>query len=365
MSNTSRSPRLRTRRPNVIAAVTACAALGVAACGSSTPTTSATTGSASSTSAASSSATTAQASAAPVTISFGDLAPNSALTPFYAAVDQGFFKQNGLNVVVTKFSGGGAPSVAALATGSVQVASGGPTNFISDIARNVVKGQLIGESQDANYDVVTSKSITSISQLKGKIIGVSGANSADEIFLEATLAHYGISPNQVTFLTSGTLAERLTALSTGKIQATADSASFRAAELAVGNVVLKAENNPVTVPTVTFWAEQSYINSNAATLTKFIHAVAQAGQWVKTPANLAQAIKDCEQGSGSTASECQQQITYAETPAIAGPWTWSSTFAVNTAGIAQAIKAVALVLPSASSLTVSQVVDSAIAGTQP
>jgi NitT/TauT family transport system substrate-binding protein len=64
------------------------------------------------------------------TIEFGDISPNSTLTPLYVAVRQGFFQRAGLNVQVQRFQGGGATSVAALATGSVQVASGGPTNFI-------------------------------------------------------------------------------------------------------------------------------------------------------------------------------------------------------------------------------------------
>ena len=298
-------------------------------------------------------------------ISFGDLAPNTALTPFYAAAAQGFFKENGLNVTVETFHGGGSTSVAALASGAVEVASGGPTNFIGDLAKGVIKGKLIGESQDSNYDVVTSKDITNISQLKGKVIGVSGADSADEIFLEATLQQDGISPSQVTFLTVGTLAERLTAMETGRIQATADSASYRQSELAVGNVALKAENNPLKVPTVVFYAAQSFIDSNAAALKRFIHAIAEAAKWVETPANKAAATADCEQGSGATAAECSQQIAYAKTTSLAGQWTWSSTFALDQAGIAEASKATAIAIPQASKLTLASLVDTSIAGTQP
>ena len=342
-----------------IAGVSGALAMVLAACGSSSATSSG------STTTAAPASTTTQAAATPTNITFGDLAPNSALTPFYAALAQGFFKQNGLNVTVDAFHGGGATSVAALATGAVQIASGGPTNFIGDLAKGVVKGQIFGESQDANYDLVVSKGITNISQLKGKTIGVSGINSADEIFLEATLEHYGISPSQVTFLTAGTLAERLTALSTGHIQATANSASFRAAEEAAGTVLIKSEDNPIKVPTVTFFATQSFIASHPAALKSFIKAVVEGAKWVKNPANQAGALTACETGSGSTAAECTQQIAYAENAAVAGPWTWSSTYAVNPSGIQQAIQATALVIPAAGKLTVSQVVDSSVAGTQP
>jgi NitT/TauT family transport system substrate-binding protein len=332
-----------------VAAVLACGAL--AACGSS------------GSSSAGSGASTAAGSGT-ISINFGDLSPNSTLTPFYVAVDQGFFKKVGLNVTVQKFTGGGATSVAALATGSVQIASGGPTNFIGDLAKGVINGKLFGMTVDSGYDLVVSKDITSISQLKGKTVGVSGANSSDDIFLDATLAHYGISPSDVTTITAGTTAERLIALSTGKIQAIADQAAFRPSELAVGNVLLKAEDNPVKLPTVAFYANSSFIQSNPGALKKFISAMVTATAWAKEPANEKSVIADCEQGSGSTATECEQTIAWAKSQATVDPYTWSTTYGLNTTSIQTAIQAVSLVVPQAKSLTLNDVVDTAFAGTK-
>src|SRR6266700_4201479 len=117
--------RARQMRRLGVGAVAAVLASGaIAACGSP-----------GGSSASSGSSANAAASSGTVSINFGDLSPNSTLTPFYVAVDQGFFQKVGLNVTVQKFTGGGATSVAALATGAVQVASGGPTNFIGDMAK--------------------------------------------------------------------------------------------------------------------------------------------------------------------------------------------------------------------------------------
>jgi NitT/TauT family transport system substrate-binding protein len=311
------------------------------------------------------SSTQAATSSGTVHINFGDLSPNSTLTPFYVAVSQGFFKKAGLDVTVQKFTGGGATSVAALATGSVQVASGGPTNFIGDIAKGVINGKLFGMTVDTGYDLVVAKGITSVSQLKGKTVGVSGVNSSDDIFLDATLKHYGISPSDVTTITAGTTAERLIALSTGKIQVIADQAAFRPSELAVGKVLIKSEDNPVKLPNVAFYADSSFIKSNPAALKKFIGAMVQATAWSKQPANQKAVLADCEQGSGSTATECQQTITWAKSQHSVDPYTWSSTFGLNTKSLQTAIQAVSLVIPPAKSLTVSDVADTAFAGTTP
>jgi NitT/TauT family transport system substrate-binding protein len=310
----------------------------------------------------SSSATTTSGSGA-VSINFGDLSPNSTLTPFYVAVDQGLFKKAGLDVSVQKFSGGGATSVAAIATGAVQIASGGPTNFIGDLAKGVINGKLFGMTVDAGYDLVVSKDITSISQLKGKEIGISGVNSSDDIFLLATLAHYGISANDVTFVTAGTTAERLIALSTGKIQAIADQAATRPAELAVGNVLIKAEDNPVQLPTVAFYADSSFIKSDPAALKTFIKVMIQSAAWSKQSANKSAVVADCEQGSGSTATECEQTIAWAKAQGSDDPYTWSTTFGLDTKSLQTAISAVSLVIPPAKSLTVSGITDPTFAGT--
>ena len=346
------------RRLGVGAVAAVLASGAIAACGSSGS-------SSASSSATSGSSTNAAANSGAVSINFGDLSPNSTLTPFYVAVDQGFFKKVGLNVTVQKFTGGGATSVAALATGAVQVASGGPTNFIGDMAKSVINGRLFGMTVDSGYDLVVSKGITSISQLKGKTIGVSGINSSDNIFLEATLAHYGISASDVTYITAGTTAERLIALSTGKIQAIADQAAFRPSEIAVGDVLVKAEDNPVQLPTVAFYADESFIKSNPTALKKFIGAVIQAAAWAKQPANEQAAVTDCEQGSGTTAAGCEQTIAWAKSQRSVDPYTWSSTFGLDTKSLQAAIAAVSLVIPQAKSLALNDVADTTFAGTTP
>jgi ABC-type nitrate/sulfonate/bicarbonate transport system substrate-binding protein len=329
----------------LLAAVTA--SVSLAACGSS------------GTSPGSSSGTSADK------ITFGDLSPTTTLTPFYAAMYEGFFKKAGLDVSVEKFTGGGSSSVAALATGAVDVASGGPTNFIGDIAKKAVSGKIFAQAAGAQYDVLAAKGITGVAQLKGKTIGVSGGNSADEIYLMAVLSHYGIKSGDVTFVTAGTLAQRFGAISGGTIKATAELDTQRTVEQQVGSVILKAEDSPVQVPNVTLWASDAALTSHAAALKKMVQVLVSSTKWVSQPANKKAAVADCEKGSGATAASCEQTISVNTDPSRAGKWTWSSTWAVDTAGISKAIDATAQVIPDAKGLAETDVVDTSITGTTP
>ncbi|BBB01280.1 hypothetical protein RVR_8600 [Actinacidiphila reveromycinica] len=343
---TDRFPRRRALLLPVLLTVTA--SLGLAACGSS---------------GTSSGSSSGGASADRIT--FGDLSPTTTLTPFYAAEYEGFFKKAGLDVSVEKFTGGGSSSVAALATGAVDVASGGPTNFIGDIAEKAVSGRIFAQAAGAQYDVLAAKGITSIAQLKGRTIGVSGGNSADEIYLMAVLSHYGVDPDDVTFVTAGTLAQRFGAVSGGTVKATAELNTQRSVEQRVGTVVLKAEDSAVQVPNVTFWASDDALRSRPAALRKLVGVLVSSARWAAQPAHRKAAVADCEKGSGATAESCEETLAVNTDPARAGRWTWSSTWAVDTAGIAKAISATAQVIPDAKGLSVADVVDTSLTGTRP
>jgi NitT/TauT family transport system substrate-binding protein len=287
------------------------------------------------------------------------------MIPFYAAVYEGFFKKAGLDVSVEKFTGGGSSSVAALATGAVDVASGGPTNFIGDIAKKAISGKIFAQVAGADYDILAAKSVTGVSQLKGQKIGVSGGNSADEIYLIAALSHYGITPGDVTFVTAGTPAERLSAVSNGTIKATAEADTQRSVEQSVGSIVLKSESSPVQVPGQALWASDSFLKSNSATLKQMTAVLVSATRWVAQSANKKKAVADCQKGTGATAASCAETLAADSGTARAGKWTWSSTWAVDTAGITQAIAATAQAVSEAKSLTSTDVVDTSITGTQP
>lgn len=342
---------LRTQRPRrrklALTAALGGLALGLAACGSAGGTTS--------------TASTGSSATGPAKIAVGITTLGPDQTPFFAAVQQGFFKKAGLDVTWESLAGGDLATDAAINQGSIDLAVGGAIEWISDLANKGISGKLIGEITDQNYDVLAGKGITSISQLKGKTIGISANNGGDAIYLQAVLAHYGITKSDVAYLAVGNPTSRLSALDSGSVAAI----ELPITDLPPGadqNVLLSAKQSPVSLVSLSIFASSSFLASDGPALKKFMAALGEGATWVRD--NPQAAVSACEL-SGSTAKACQATISIATNTAQSNKYTWSATGAVNLPGIESTIKATALVTPAVAGLTATGIVDSAVAGTAP
>ena len=304
----------------------------------------------------------ASASGAPRII-IGQISPGTSQTPLMVAVAEGFFKKAGLDVTVQSLSGGTPSAMASFATGSVNMLVAGSPEFIEYAAKKVISGKMVAELTDQNYDIVVGKGITSLQQLKGKVIGISGANGADQVYLEAMLERNGMSAKDVQFITSGSTSNRLLALSTGTIQAVAASNANRDAAIKVGTVLLKSGDSPVQLPSSLVFASNYLISKHPEVLKTFVGAIAEATRWMR--ANPAAAAADCAKATGATVEACASAIAFNLNPAVSSKYTWSSTNAVNTAGIKSALEVMATIVPETKGLTVADVVDTSIAGEVP
>jgi NitT/TauT family transport system substrate-binding protein len=296
-------------------------------------------------------------------ITIGLISPGTSQTPLFVALQEGFFKKAGLDVTAQNLSGGTPSAIAAFATGSVNMLAAGSTEFIEYTSKKVISGKMFAELADQNYDIVVSKEITSIQQLKDKTIGISSLNGADQIYLEAVLAKNGMSDKDVTFITSGSSTNRLTALSTGSIQGIAVSNANRDTSNKTGTILLKSGDSPVQVPSSMLFASDDLITKHKALLTKFVAALSEASMWLR--ANVAAAAADCAKGSGDKVETCASAIAINIDPSVSSKFTWSSTCAINTAGVKSALAVMATFAPETKNLTVADVVDTSIAGTAP
>lgn len=294
------------------------------------------------------------------TIKVGILSPSANASPIYIAQDQGMFKKAGLDVEITSFTGGGASSSAALASGAVNVAMGGPGSFIGSIAKKAIHGKVIAQLMGQHSDLVAAKGISSVSDLKGKTIGVSGINSSDDVFIEALLQKEGLSKKDYTIITAGNPTNRYAALSSGKIQATIEPDTQRVTSNKTGTVLVKAEDSPVRMPGQVFYASDSFLSGNVVALKKFVKAMTEAATWARKPANLAAATKSCMKGSGSTEAVCEGVIKFMYKPAAAANGDWTTTFDLNKKGMESAIQTTGVLIPEAKGLKYSDIVSSAI-----
>jgi NitT/TauT family transport system substrate-binding protein len=136
----------------------------------------------------------------------------------WVAKDAGLFKKHGLDPEIVFFRGG------QMATQAL-VAGDPPIVNIGTVVQAGLQGHdivLIASSENAyQYSVVARPGITTVEQLKGKRLGVSGFGSASHNASLILFKRFNLEPNRdVALVVAGPTADRLSAVEGGRIDAT-------------------------------------------------------------------------------------------------------------------------------------------------
>lgn len=280
----------------------------------------------------------------------------SSATPLFVAMEQGYFKQAGLDVTYISLSSGAAAMAAAMKTGAVDVGLGSATQWVSDTARGAIQGKLIGEFTDNNYVILGGNGIHDVHQLKGKSFAISSQNAGDHLYSRAVLSHLGVDPDTVTWLQMGEPTARLTALTAGRIDATEMPLTALPPSMK-DRVLVSADDSPVPFVSNGIYVRQPLLDANRDAVTKFLAAVGKGADWIR--AHPAEAVKPCLK-SGSSEDGCKNAIAIAL--ASKSPYTWSSTTKVNVEGIKSMMPIIATSVPQVGKLAIGDVVDATLAG---
>jgi NitT/TauT family transport system substrate-binding protein len=130
------------------------------------------------------------ASAKPVTFAYQTPTLNSTL-PLIVGVDFGFFAAEGLEVK-TIFIRGGPTAIAALVGGDVDYTIVAGVPAVRAIAQGAPLTIVSGMQPYMDYTLMGAKGITQVSDLKGKIVGVTGAGGIAEYAAVEGLAKKGL-----------------------------------------------------------------------------------------------------------------------------------------------------------------------------
>jgi NitT/TauT family transport system substrate-binding protein len=152
-------------------------------------------------------------------IVFVSLSWNNQL-PYRIAIAKGYFKDQGL-AVEQIFVRGGPTAIAALVSGNVEFGSiGGAQAPIRSNARGLDLQILASLSNYTNYTLLGSKDTKHIEELRGKIIGVTGAGAYSDFAIRIFLKRHNLDPDRdVTLRAIGGTALRAVALERGVIHA--------------------------------------------------------------------------------------------------------------------------------------------------
>jgi len=122
----------------------------------------------------------------------------------YIAQDEGLFRAAGLNVKIVSIVSS-ADATKGQNDGTYDITAGNSVSYIQDQVTGqssleiIAEGSLMQPGTQALYTLPGS-SITNVTDLKGKRIGVNALNNIGTLLISSVLEEYGLSPRQVHFV---------------------------------------------------------------------------------------------------------------------------------------------------------------------
>lgn len=225
----------------------------------------------------------------PETITFGDLNVESSAF-VYIAEEQGFFKNNGLNVIIKPYETGPAV-VDALMKNDVEMVTSGEFPFVIHVLE---KGQLTALTSMDKFQAFylicrKDRGIADVADIKGKTVGlVSGA--LPEFYLGRFLDLRGMNIQAVTVVNVKP-AQWVDAISNGDVDAivvSQASVSQIQARLKDKILIWPVQSNQDAFGLV--YSRSDWVNQHPDLVRRFLLALSQAEDYVATSPSEARAI---------------------------------------------------------------------------
>jgi ABC-type nitrate/sulfonate/bicarbonate transport system substrate-binding protein len=202
------------------------------------------------------------------------LSGNGFHIPSYVAMDQGFYKAEGLDASFVSLTG--RALVTAGLSGSVDfvpIPSGGAQAALSGAEIRYV----VGESLKSQWLIAARPNIAKAEDLKGKTVGYGRTGSADydegaAVLRRAFKLEVGKDYKVISFQGE---TERIAALVNGDIDAALISVPHAPKAINAGMKVLVRTGDYIQRAGGSFWARKAYVDQNPETVKKFIRAIAK------------------------------------------------------------------------------------------
>lgn len=302
-------------------------ALAAGACTSSAASTSAPSAAAptqaSSTSAVPS--TAAQASGtAMATVRLVNTKYDAELLPITAGLQRGTFKQYGINLQVTTAKTSSL-ATSALVSGRADLGLMQAAFVVNADAAgaNLVMVEEVLDQLD--YQIITAKGITSLSQLAGKKMADPGPNNGNTAVMKAVMDAAGIGSNNLTYVTVGVQNAILAAIEKNQAQVglLVDPFAIQARAAGLNDLGLVTKYLPNNTAAVIAGLKTT-LQKEPTVVQHFLQALIASTTWVKT--HPTQAIAMLEKTSSISASDATQ--SYNDVKAI-----YSTTGQINGAAM--------------------------------
>ena len=206
----------------------------------------------------------------------------------------GYFAAQGLDVTLIDEASGQSSENEVLA-GQVEAGSGSYNHTIElQAAGKNMEAVVLLNIAPGEAEIVSAKAashIHSVSDLKGKYLGVTELGSGTQTLTTALLHNAGISPDQVHFVPVGAGDTFIAALQQGKIDAgmTTEPTISRILSSGVGKVLVDLRSPQSTqaalggpYPFICLFMNNSYVSSHQDVVQKLVNAYVKTLKWMHT-----------------------------------------------------------------------------------
>jgi NitT/TauT family transport system substrate-binding protein len=197
---------------------------------------------------------------------------NVAFLPVYVSEDKGFFKDEGLDVLLVLFNAG-ATNLQALVGGDIQIMGSAFLETMGGGGAGFDIKNFWGICNIMPFQLYSQPDFKSMKQAKGKRFAISRFGSLTDFLTRATLRHFGVEAKDVTILQIGSTPARFAALTAKGVDASI--VWFPVTEIAKAqgyNKLLDLKEVFPEWPYETFAAKESWLNKEKEQVTKFLRA---------------------------------------------------------------------------------------------
>ena len=256
---------------------------------------------------------------------FTGLAWNSEL-PFRVALARGYFKGQGLEILPI-FVRGGPAALAALSSGEVEFAEiGGAQAIMRSRARGLDVAIIGAISNAVAYQLVGSKSTRSLEDLKGKLVGVTGAGAFSDFATRTFLRRKGIDPDKDVLLRAiGGSNLRVGALEKGLVAAAPFAPEDTVRLMRMGFPLIANFSDTLNIPQTLITARNDYLSKQPDITKRFLKGLVLGIHYAKT--NKTDSIKAGFEAKLQGEAEIVQQAYDLFAPGFSGD------LSVNIAGL--------------------------------
>ena len=224
--------------------------------------------------------------------------------PTTLAQELGYYREEGIDVELQDFAGG-AKALQALVGGSADVVSGfydhtiqmaaEGREFVSFVTMLRFPGMVLATSPQS------AATVTTIGDLKGRVVGVTSAGSSSQMLLAYVLLRHGVAADAVSVTAIGTAATAVAAMEHGKVDA---------GVMADPSFTLVARRNPAvrvladmrtaagvkeafgtdSYPGSVLYATGDWVRANRDTVERLAHVITRTLRWMQshTPQQIAE-----------------------------------------------------------------------------